>query len=116
MHADAHARSLLPTLPTFPLGESRCALRDDRLPSKSCVHAVVFDAVVAEYVGSRPVRISQHREEQVVGADVLVAQSLRFLARLSDDVPCSFSQVHGSELIPSPETTKTCPPFDNVPA
>jgi hypothetical protein len=43
----------------------------------------------------------------VVGADVLVAEAARLVTRLSDDVPCSFGQIHGSELIPSREPSKT---------
>jgi hypothetical protein len=43
----------------------------------------------------------------VIGSYVLVAQPLRFVARLPDHVPCSVGEVHGSELIPAPEPTKT---------
>jgi hypothetical protein len=43
----------------------------------------------------------------MVGANVLVAQPTRFLARLSNHVPCSVGEIHGSEVIPAANPTET---------
>jgi len=61
------------------------------------VDARVVDVEVAEHVRGGAVCITQHRQQQVVGSNVLVPEAPRFFARLPDDVPCSFGEVHGTE-------------------
>ncbi|MCW2955718.1 MAG: hypothetical protein JWO69_587 [Thermoleophilia bacterium] len=98
-----HPRSL-------PLDDPLRGVGDQRpggLPSQPGVNDRVVDVEICEHVGSRSIPIAKHREEDVVGADVLIAEASRLAAGLPDDVPCSFSQIHGSEVIPTPETTKT---------
>ena len=79
----------------------------DVLAGKARKYSVVINVETAEHVCRSAVCISQHRQQQVIGSYVLVAQSSRLFARLSNYVPCSVGQVHGSELIPAPEPTKT---------
>ncbi|MCW2949801.1 MAG: hypothetical protein JWN41_814, partial [Thermoleophilia bacterium] len=77
-----------------------------RRPSDALIHVAVLHTEITEHVGRGTIGIAQHRKQQVIGADVLVAKAKRFLARLPHHMPCSFGEIHAA-IVPVVEMTET---------